>query len=445
MDSKSMIKKAASLFVLLILSTVSVFGQKEPVKNSSEKPKESLKDEIKDEIIKHKTSLTVGASALKFLGYVGSHTDVNPLLDTRIGYYLEAEQRFGKILGIALAGTYGKLAGTDNSLTSHLNFQSTIMQGELALTANFDKVMKNDPSVSPFLSAGVGFMMFNSSTDLKNGNVPYNYWSDGSIRDLPESPGNVVFANVIKRDYTYETKLKSGSCIVIPVGGGINFHIGERWIASVGGYYVLTTSKDIDNNPAGQSNSYIRANVGIQYEFRAKYHSPSENVDFDKVDHVDVDGDGVPDDKDNCLGTPKGVLVDSHGCPFDTDGDGVPDYMDKEPKSKKGAKVDGYGVTINEDELAKHQLEWDKMAVERSEKFNEAPSLEYLKEVENKGKEINKGKGSKIPPDLQSADLNNDGFITAEEITKTIDAFFEGSNDYTVEKINKLIDYFFEQ
>ena len=41
--------------------------------------------------------------------------------------------------------------------------------------------------------------------------------------------------------------------------------------------------------------------------------------------------------------------------------------------------------------------------------------------------------------------MNHDGFITADEITKTIDSFFEGSGDFTVEKINKLIDYFFEQ
>jgi hypothetical protein len=30
--------------------------------------------------------------------------------------------------------------------------------------------------------------------------------------------------------------------------------------------------------------------------------------------HVDSDGDGVPDDKDQCPNTPAGDIVDAHGC-----------------------------------------------------------------------------------------------------------------------------------
>ncbi len=45
----------------------------------------------------------------------------------------------------------------------------------------------------------------------------------------------------------------------------------------------------------------------------------------------DADGDGVPDDKDKCPGTPKGTKVDANGCPGDRDGDGVLDEKDKCP------------------------------------------------------------------------------------------------------------------
>jgi OOP family OmpA-OmpF porin len=61
---------------------------------------------------------------------------------------------------------------------------------------------------------------------------------------------------------------------------------------------------------------------------------------------MDSDGDGVTDDKDKCPGTPKGVKVDSVGCPLDSDGDGVPDYLDKCPGTPKGAKVDSRGCEI---------------------------------------------------------------------------------------------------
>ena len=61
---------------------------------------------------------------------------------------------------------------------------------------------------------------------------------------------------------------------------------------------------------------------------------------------ADSDGDGVPDSRDRCPNTPKGVEVDENGCPLDSDGDGVPDYKDKCPGTPKGAKVDANGCEI---------------------------------------------------------------------------------------------------
>lgn len=60
----------------------------------------------------------------------------------------------------------------------------------------------------------------------------------------------------------------------------------------------------------------------------------------------DSDGDGVVDSKDRCPGTPKGVTVNSSGCPLDTDGDGVYDYLDKCPGTPKDLKVDANGCPI---------------------------------------------------------------------------------------------------
>lgn len=72
----------------------------------------------------------------------------------------------------------------------------------------------------------------------------------------------------------------------------------------------------------------------------------------DKVGDADSDGDGVPDDKDNCPNTPKDVKVDENGCPADSDGDGVPDYLDKCPDNNalqisKG--VDASGCPVDND------------------------------------------------------------------------------------------------
>ncbi len=64
---------------------------------------------------------------------------------------------------------------------------------------------------------------------------------------------------------------------------------------------------------------------------------------------ADADGDGVPDYKDRCPGTAKGVMVDATGCPLDSDGDGVPDHLDACPGTPAGTPVDGKGCAKDSD------------------------------------------------------------------------------------------------
>jgi opacity protein-like surface antigen len=399
-------------------------------------------------------SVTGQAGGLKFLGDVGKKNNANFFSDMRLGYNLGIEYRIGKVLGIGIDGMYGKLAGTDNDKTSHLNFQSTVTGGALNLYAFFDRLGEKPKDVSPYIHAGFGYLMFDPYGDLrdKNGTI-YNYWTDGSIRNLVESPTNDPISATLKRDYKYETQLKDTvsdfgrNTFYIPLGLGAKFNMGFRTSLRVGVTYNICMSDYIDGYKNGGNDSWASANVGLNIHFGKKPKDAYSDVDFKAVDNSDTDGDGVKDLDDRCLGTPKGVKVDGKGCPDDKDEDGVYDYMDKELTSKKGAKVDGNGVTIDEEAMAKRQLAWDSLSSERSEGFNNAPSLSYLKEIEAKSKENQSqtGKTSKIPAEFIEADYNKDGIISAAEITQTIDGFFEGANSFNVEKINKLIDFFFEQ
>jgi len=63
----------------------------------------------------------------------------------------------------------------------------------------------------------------------------------------------------------------------------------------------------------------------------------------------DTDGDGVPDKKDKCPGTPKDAKVDATGCPLDSDGDGVYDGLDQCDNTPKGATVDAKGCPSDSD------------------------------------------------------------------------------------------------
>ncbi len=399
-------------------------------------------------------SVTGQASGLKFLGDVGQKSNSNFFSDMRLGYNFGVEYRIGKVLGIGLDGIYGKLQGTDNDKDAHKNFQTQITGGGLNLYAFFDKLGEKEKEVAPYIHAGFGYLMFDPKTDLidKNG-TKYIYWADGSIRNVTESPSNTTISTVIKRDYKYETTVKDSAVsfakntFYVPVGVGAKFQMGFRASLRVGLSYNLVMSDYLDGYKKGGNDSWAGASVGLNFHFGKKPKDPYSNVDFKAVDNSDTDNDGVKDVDDRCFGTPKGIKVDGKGCPEDKDDDGVFDYMDKELTTKKGVKVDGDGVTIDEGAMAKRQLQWDSLSVERSEGFNNAPSLAYLQSVENKAKEtaVKTGNASKIPADFKPADFNNDGYISANEITKAIDGFFEGDSPFTVEKINKLIDYFFEQ
>lgn len=402
--------------------------------------------------------LTGGVGVLIFNGDIGNNSDLSSYSRIRAGYNLTIEQRFGKVLGVAFTGAFGKLAQSERSKTSNNNFESKIMLGDLSLVLHTDRMFENT-NLTPYVAAGIGYLLFDPHGDLydKNG-VKYNYWSDGSIRDKTETAVNIPVAKTLQRDYTYETQLKDSttnyarSTLIIPLTFGFSFKILDNFEASLGGTYFLTFSDRLDNIKAGGGNdSYFYTRVGLSYVFghgeRTADPKRYENVDFGKIDDVDSDGDGVKDNRDKCAGTDKGVKVDSDGCPFDTDKDGVPDHLDKEANSKKGAVVDANGVTLTDQMLAEKQAAWEAAAAERSESFNANPSQISIEQIEKSAQEIRSQSGSQktLPVEFQSADIDKNGFITVSEINQVVDGFFTGDNDFTVERINRLIDFFFEQ
>ena len=76
-----------------------------------------------------------------------------------------------------------------------------------------------------------------------------------------------------------------------------------------------------------------------------------KGVTVDKVGcPLDADQDGVPDYRDKCTHTPEGVVVNTDGCPLDTDGDGVLDYRDECAETPEGVAVDRQGCPLDTDE-----------------------------------------------------------------------------------------------
>lgn len=126
----------------------------------------------------------------------------------------------------------------------------------------------------------------------------------------------------------------------------------------------------------------------------------------------DEDGDGVPDKKDKCPGTPPGVAVDENGCPLDRDGDGVPDYKDDCPDQAGDAKfngcpdTDGDGIPDKDD---------DCPTVAGLAKFKGCPDTDEDGVPDPKDKCPGTPKGCPVDATGCPLDSDGDGIIDCED------------------------------
>ena len=119
----------------------------------------------------------------------------------------------------------------------------------------------------------------------------------------------------------------------IEFGGGLRF-----WLTDALGLRLemrqIYYKQDVPSGGTASINHVI-AGGGLTFAFGAKGR--------------DTDGDGVPDRKDQCPGTPRGARVDAKGCPTDGDGDGVLDGLDQCEGTPKGCTVDAKGCPTDGD------------------------------------------------------------------------------------------------
>ncbi|MCS6822179.1 MAG: OmpA family protein [Microscillaceae bacterium] len=71
--------------------------------------------------------------------------------------------------------------------------------------------------------------------------------------------------------------------------------------------------------------------TAIAQKDKDKKPTNNRNITVPGVYKEDSDQDGVPNVRDKCPNTPRGIQVDEFGCPPDRDGDGIYDYLDECP------------------------------------------------------------------------------------------------------------------
>ena len=287
---------------------------------------------------------------------------------------------------------FGTVKVEERRLKRNLNFESELRVSGLSLEYNFDNFLKPKRSFSPFITAGVEMIEFNSKTDLLNGSgSKYNYWSDGTIRNLPENSPGSEFAVEIQRDYVYETDIREARfdgkglyperSLAIPVGIGGNVKITNQINLRIASTFHFTFTDMIDGvdrkstervggDRANANYDYFLAStISLTYNFRkidTEADYLNEVIDFYAYDPSDYDEDGVIDFMDKCPNTPPNVEVDTLGCPIDSDGDGLVDYIDKEINSL-GTTVNSEGIYLTDEMIYESYLKYSDTSGEFAE------------------------------------------------------------------------------
>ena len=344
---------------------------------------------------------------------------------------------------------FGSLSVNDYSysdIARNLNFETRVYSFGMNIEYRFGHLVDKTSLIRPYVSLGIENINFSSKGDLEDSNGRlYNYWSDGTIRDVPDGspPGT---SEILYRDYVYETDLRlrensefglgtyKQHSLGIPAGAGLLFRIHDRAFFSLGITYHYTFTDYLDNvafegtSIQGKkgNDGYVYSHIGVNFDL---FSDPS-TLFFD-----DEDGDFVLDVSDHCPGTPYGVAVDTLGCPLDGDSDGIPDYLDKEPGTQSGAWVDDNGVTVTEDDFYA-SLEVRNHPMPR----NEVEA--YLSTVMS---EYRVGRSAEIPEKFVSLDTDGDGYISFDELLISIDQYFDYKLDLSLEEIRELNDFFFSQ
>jgi OOP family OmpA-OmpF porin len=123
----------------------------------------------------------------------------------------------------------------------------------------------------------------------------------------------------------------------INLGGGVRYNVSD----SISIRADLREFHGID-----ESTFDTMASLGISFAFSRTVSDPAPAK---PTAPADADNDGVPDNRDQCPGTPAGASVDSRGCQPDDDNDGVANSQDQCPATTTGASVDSRGCELDSD------------------------------------------------------------------------------------------------
>jgi hypothetical protein len=324
-----------------------------------------------------KPRVEFGVGTLMYRGDIGGDSKGYNLLTANPGFTLGASMDMTPWLELGLRSVFGRVTVNEINTERRFNFTSSVNTLGLSLSYNFDHLLPAKRPVDPWVSIGFESFEFLAKSDLRDANGRYyHYWTDGTIRDLPQDAPNASEAVLLERDYIYETDLRELNADgqgkypdrswAVPVGAGVTMKVNDRFRVRMGATYHFTFTDLIDNiSPSGEGartgngrmDRFMYSFVALNYDLNITPKNQPIRIEFmdDSGEMMvawleeDSDGDGVNDFIDLSAGTPRGAKVDKFGRPIDTDGDGIPDFRDLEIFSPDPMAVNNDGETMSDD------------------------------------------------------------------------------------------------
>lgn len=214
------------------------------------------------------------------------------------------------------------------------------MQGGLRTFGHSQSVSKEDTvlmyGMAPYTRAGLQAGL--DKVTKADGPSPFSDAIDGANQDLRATTGKIAL-------------------IIITDGGDMGNGPVEAVmrLKKEYGSRICIYTIGVGSNPADKEYLNKLAQIGeCGYATEANKISTNTGMlgfvkDVFLSEQMDDDRDGVFDNQDKCMQTPRGIIVDQSGCPMDSDGDGIADYMDNCPETPQGIIIGQNGCPIDSD------------------------------------------------------------------------------------------------
>ncbi|MGI4872000.1 MAG: OmpA family protein [Janthinobacterium lividum] len=257
---------------------------------------------------------------------------------------------------LSLQGNYETFRFVDDAAPySEFTAKTTMLDLGLKLKLNNGHILKENFPVQPYLMAGGG--LFISDTSVPNpGSFRNNIYAPevfgaAGLRFPVSSVVSIDLQTALHYAFNdYNDGVNAGKLFdrYLISSLGLTFAFGDK---DSDGDGVRDRRDKCPDTPAGVTVDVNGCPIDTDGDGVADYQDqcPTEKGVVALQGCPDDDNDGVANASDKCPSTPAGVRVDTNGCPVDSDGDGVADYLDKCPNTPRGVKVDTNGCPIDRD------------------------------------------------------------------------------------------------